>query len=57
MKRTQVFTFIMAIVWTLIGGFVIFYASRGGLNGKGLLLIMLAVVPIALNWMLWIRTR
>jgi hypothetical protein len=57
MKRTQVFTFIMVIVWTLIGGFVIFYASRGGLNGKGLLRIMLAVVAISLNWMRWIRTR
>ena len=57
MKRTQIFTFIMAIVWTLIGVFVILYAVRGGLNGKSLLLVMLALSAIGLNWIRWIRTR
>jgi hypothetical protein len=57
MKRTKIFTLIMAIVWTLIGGFVILYALRGGVNGQGLLLTALAVCAIALNWMRWARTR
>lgn len=58
MKRTQIFTFIMAIVWTLIGGFIILYAVRGGgMNSKSLLLVALAIAAIALNWMRWLRTR
>ena len=58
MKRTQIFTFIMAIVWTLIGGFIIFYVFSGGkLTGQGLLLVMLALVAIILNWVRWARTR
>ena len=58
MKRTQVFTFILAILWTLIGGFIILYALRGGgLNAKSVLLIALALAAIVLNWMRWMRTR
>ena len=57
MKRTKIFTLIMAIVWTLIGGFIIVYAVRGGMNSKSLLLVALAVAAIALNWMRWMRTR
>ena len=57
MKRTQIFTFIMAIVWTIIGVFVILYATRGGKKEKSLLLIMLALSAIGLNWIRWMRTR
>ena len=57
MKRTQIFTLVMAIVWTLIGVFVILYALRGGVNGSSLLLVMLALAAIGLNWLRWMRTR
>lgn len=58
MKRTQVFTLVMAIVWTLIGIAAVVAVSRAGMGtGMQLLILVLAFVAIAGNWLRWYRSR
>ena len=58
MKRTRIFTFVMAIVWTIIGGFAIVLVARTGLtSGMNILLVLLAFVAVVGNWLRWYRSR
>ena len=57
MKRTRIFTLIMAIVWSLVGVGVIFYAFSIGFSTATFLLLLLACVAVAGNWLRYIRSR
>ena len=58
MKRTRIFTLIMAIFWTIVAVTVIVLVSRAGLNSSmNLLLVLLALIAVAGNWMRWYRSR
>ena len=58
MKRTRIFTLVMAIFWTLIAAAVIVLAVRAELTGAmKVLLVSLALVAAVGNWMRWSRTR
>ena len=58
MKRTKTFFLVMAIVWTVIGLAAIFVVSRSGMGaGTQLLMLVLAFVAIAGNWLRWFRCR
>ena len=55
MKRTQIFTLVMAIFWTIVGVLAVILAARsGGLNtSMKIVLAFLAFVAIAGNWLRW----
>ena len=59
MKRTQVFTLVMAIFWTILGVLVLVMAARSsGLStSMKIVLAFLAFVAIAGNWLRWYRSR
>ena len=59
MKRTQIFTLVMAIFWTIVGVLAVILAARsGGLNtSMNIVLAFLAFVAIAGNWLRWYRSR
>ena len=58
MKRTRIFTLIMAIFWTIIAAAVIVLAMRSELTGAmRFLLVSLALVASAGNWLRWSRSR
>ena len=59
MKRTQVFTLVMAIFWTILGVLALVMAARSsGLNtSMKIVLAFLAFVAIAGNWLRWYRSR
>ncbi len=58
MKRTRIFTLVMAIFWTLIAAAAIVLAMRAELTGAmKVLLISLALVAAVGNWMRWSRSR
>ena len=59
MKRTRIFTLVMAIFWTVVAALVIVLITRGsGLSGAmNVLLVSLALVAVAGNWLRWFRSR
>ncbi|MBQ9664516.1 MAG: hypothetical protein IJV40_15325 [Oscillospiraceae bacterium] len=59
MKRTRIFTLVMAIFWTLIAVFAIVLIARGtGLKTEmNVLLVSLALVAVVGNWLRWLRSR
>ena len=59
MKRTQVFTLVMAIFWTILGVLALAMAARSsGLSvSMKIVLAFLAFVAIAGNWLRWYRSR
>ena len=58
MKRTQIFTLIMAIFWTVIGIAVVVLVTRAGLTpAMNILLVLMAFIAIVGNWMRWFRSR
>ena len=59
MKRTQVFTLVMAIFWTILGVLALVMAARSsGLSvSMKIVLAFLAFVAIAGNWLRWYRSR
>ncbi|MBR3587883.1 MAG: hypothetical protein IKO00_17830 [Oscillospiraceae bacterium] len=59
MKRTQIFTLVMAIFWTIVGVLAVMLAARSsGLNtSMKIVLAFLAFVAIAGNWLRWYRSR
>lgn len=58
MKRTRSFFLVMAIVWTVIGLAAIYVVSQSGMGaGTQVLMVVLAFVAIAGNWLRWFRSR
>ena len=58
MKRTRIFTLIMAIVWTIIGVAAIVMVFHAGMTAAmNLLIVLLAVVTVVGNWLRYIRYR
>ena len=58
MKRTRIFTLIMSIFWTVIGLAVIVLVTRSDLTpAMNMLLVLMAVIAIAGNWLRWYRSR
>ena len=59
MKRTQIFTLVMAIFWTIVGVLALVLAARStGLDtSMKIVLVFLAFVAIAGNWLRWYRSR
>ena len=59
MKRTQVFTLVMATFWTIVGVLALILATRStGLDtSMKIVLAFLAFVAIAGNWLRWYRSR
>ena len=59
MKRTQVFTLVMAIFWTIVGVLALILATRStGLDtSMKIVLAFLAFVAIAGNWLRWYHSR
>ena len=58
MKRTRIFTLIMAIVWTVIGSAAVVVAAKSDLGtGMDFLIVILAVVAVVGNWMRYLRSR
>ncbi len=58
MKRTRTFYLIMAIVWTLVAVAAVVVVSGTGMGGSmNLLVLLLAFVAVAGNWLRWFRSR
>ena len=59
MKRTQIFTLVMDIFWTVVGVVALILAARStGLDtSMKIVLAFLAFVAIAGNWLRWYRSR
>ena len=59
MKRTQIFTLVMAVFWTIVGALALVLAVRSSeLNvSMKIVLVFLAFVAIAGNWLRWYRSR
>ena len=59
MKRTQIFTLVMAVFWTIVGVLALVLAVRSSeLNvSMKIVLVFLAFVAIAGNWLRWYRSR
>ncbi len=58
MKRTRTFTLIMAIFWTVLAVVAVMQISRMGLSTPEIIvLIFLAFVTIAGNWLRYFRTK
>lgn len=58
MKRTRTFTLIMAIFWTVLAVVAVVQISRMGLSTPEIIvLIFLAFVTIAGNWLRYYRTK
>ncbi len=58
MKRTRTFTLIMAIFWTVLAVVAVVQISRMGLSTPEIIvLIFLAFVTIAGNWLRYFRTK
>ena len=59
MKRTQIFTLVMAIFWTIVGVLALVLAAHStGLDtSMKIVLAFLAFVAIAGNWLRWYRSR
>ena len=59
MKRTQIFTLVMAIFWTVVGVLALILAARSTCldTSMKIVLAFLAFVAIAGNWLRWYRGR
>ena len=58
MKRTKIFSLVMAIFWTLIAVAAVLLIKRSGVSGTwSLLVVILAVVAVAGNWLRYFRAR
>lgn len=58
MKRTRTFTLIMAIFWTVLAVVAVVQISLMGLSTPEIIvLIFLAFVTIAGNWLRYFRTK
>ncbi len=58
MKRTRIFTLVMAIIWTIVGIAAIFLAASSNMStAMNLLLVVLVVVAVVGNWMRYIRHK
>ena len=59
MKRTQIFTLVMAIIWTIVGVAALILATRSSDldTSMKIVLAFLAFVAIAGNWLRWYRNR
>ena len=58
MKRTQIFTLIMAIFWTIIAVAAVIAATRAGMEtSMQIVIAFLAFVTVAGNWLRWYRSR
>ena len=58
MKRTRTFTLIMASFWTVLAVVAVVQISRMGLSTPEIIvLIFLAFVTIAGNWLRYFRTK
>ena len=57
MKRTRGFFLVMAIVWTLVALLVTFYVLRTGASLPNMILVLLAFVAVAGNWLRYVRTK
>ena len=58
MKRTRIFTLVMAIFWTILGAVVLIMIPRIELNGPmRLLLTLMVFITVAGNWLRWYRSR
>ena len=58
MKRTQIFTLIMAIVWTIIAVAAVVLATRTELRTESRIVLMaLVFVMVIGNWLRYFRSR
>ena len=59
MKRTRIFTLVMAIFWSIIGVLVLVMAARTpDLNiSMKIVLAFLVFVAVVGNWLRWYKTR
>ena len=59
MKRTKIFTLVMAVFWTVIGVLALAAAARSdGLNiSMKVVLVFLVFVAVVGNWLRWYRSR
>ena len=59
MKRTKIFTLVMAIFWSIIGVLVLVMAARTpDLNiSMKIVLAFLVFVAVVGNWLRWYKTR
>lgn len=58
MKRTQVFTLVMAIFWTFIGVTAVLVTWRADVgSGARTGVLVLAFVAVVGNWMRYLRSR
>ena len=58
MKRTKGFYLVMAILWTVICLAAVFVVSKSDMgSGMQILMLILAFVAIAGNWLRWFRSR
>ena len=58
MKRTRIFTLVMAIFWTVIAIAAVLILSRAGLSAPmNVVLVFLAFVCVIGNWLRWYKNR
>ena len=59
MKRTRIFTLVMAIFWSVIGVLALIMAARTpDLNiSMKIVLVFLVFVAVVGNWLRWYRSR
>ena len=59
MKRTRIFTLVMAIFWSIIGVLALVMATRTpDLNiSMKIVLVFLVFVAVVGNWLRWYRSR
>ncbi len=57
MKRTRVFALAMALVWTLVAVLVALFVLRTGASLMNMILVLLAAIAAAGNWLRYVRTK
>ena len=58
MKRTRIYTLVMAIFWTLIAVLAIALLIKSGEKSNGTIaLVFLAVVAVVGNWLRYFKNR
>ena len=59
MKRTRIFTLVMAVFWSIIGVLALVFAARNSdLNiSMKIVLVFLVFVSVVGNWLRWYRSR
>ena len=56
MKKSTFFL-IMAIIWTVVAFIAVEYVLQTGTGSLGSLILLLAFVAVAGNWLRWYRSR